>query len=69
MISDGAGPEPRQAAQRFALIDGRAQLIRVPFAAALRAGASPAAARLPGRLLRALDSLAAAAAAGAGRAR
>ena len=51
VIADGAGPEPRRAAQRFGLLDGRAgPLIRVPFAAALRAGADPAAARLPRRL-------------------
>jgi len=68
VIADGAGPEPRQAAQRFDLIGGRAgPLIRVPFAAALRAGASPAGARLPGRLLAAVNSLAALAAAGPGR--
>ncbi|SRR6266568_3590881 len=65
VVADGAGPEPRQAAQRFALIEGRAgPLIRVPFAAALRAGASPAAARLPRRLAGAVHDLAALAAAG-----
>jgi len=65
VVADGAGPEPRQAAQRFALIEGRAgPLIRVPFAAALRAGASPAAARLPRRLADAVHDLAALAAAG-----
>ena len=50
VVADGAGPEPRQAAQRFGLLAGGAgPLIRVPFAAALRAGADPAAARLPRR--------------------
>ena len=67
VIADGAGPEPRQAAQRFGLLGGRAgPLIRVPFAAALRAGADPAAARLPRRLLAAMDCLAALLAAGTG---
>lgn len=68
VIADGAGPEPRQAAQRFGLIDGRAgPLIRIPFAAALRAGASPAGTRLPRRFLSAVNTLAALAAAGPGR--
>jgi len=70
VIADGAGPEPRRAAQRFGLLDGRAgPLIRVPFAAALRAGADPAAARLPRRFTAAVNCLAALAAAGPGRSR
>jgi hypothetical protein len=59
VIADGAGPEPRQAAQRFDLIAGRGgALIRVPFAAPLRAGTDPAAARLPRRLRAAVADLA-----------
>jgi hypothetical protein len=59
VIADGAGPEPRQAAQRFGLIAGRGgALIRVPFAAPLRAGTDPAAARLPRRLRAAVADLA-----------
>jgi len=70
VVADGAGPEPRQAAQRFGLICDRCgPLIRVPFAAALRAGAAPGAARLPRRLYSAVYSLAALAAAGNGRER
>jgi hypothetical protein len=70
VVADGAGPEPRQAAQRFALVGERCgPLIRVPFAAALRAGAAPGSVRLPRRLLNATYALAAVAAAGLGRER
>jgi hypothetical protein len=58
VVADGAGPEPRQAAQRLDQLAGRAgPLVRVPFAAALRAGASPGRARLSRRLDLALDDL------------
>jgi hypothetical protein len=51
VIADGAGPEPRQAAQRLDLVAGRGgPVVRVPFAAALRAGGRPEAIRLPRRL-------------------
>jgi hypothetical protein len=60
VIADGAGPEPRLAAQRLDLIDGRAgPLIRIPFAVSLRAGASPSSARLSRRLRAAVTGLAA----------
>lgn len=60
VIADGAGPEPRLAGQRLDLIAGRAgPLIRVPFAVALRAGASPASARLSRRMHAAVTGLAA----------
>jgi len=70
VVADGAGPEPRKAAQRFGLICGRCgPLVRVPFAAALRAGAALDSARLPRRLVDATYTLAALAAAGPGRER
>ena len=68
VVADGAGPEPRQAVQRFGLIGGRCgPLVRVPFAAALRAGTAPESARLPRRLLNATYALAVLVAAGPGR--
>jgi hypothetical protein len=51
VVGDGAGPEPRQAAQRLDLLGGRAgPAVRVPFATALRAGERPESIRLPRRL-------------------
>lgn len=37
IVSDGAGPEPRDATARFSMLEGRAGgVVRVPFAPALR---------------------------------
>lgn len=64
VISDGAGPLPKAAAQRLDLLGDRAGvIIHVPFEAALRAAASPAGARLRSPLLRAVTAIAATAAA------
>ena len=58
LVADGAGPEPRQTAQHLDLIGDRAgPVVRVPFAAALRAGADPQAARMRGGLRDALTGL------------
>jgi hypothetical protein len=63
VISDGAGPLPRTAAQRLDLLGDRAgTIILVPFAAALRAAASPQEARLPRPVRRAVTAIAEAAA-------
>jgi hypothetical protein len=47
LVADGAGPEPRQAAQYLDLIGTRAgPVVRVPFVPALRAGTLPGAVRM-----------------------
>jgi hypothetical protein len=47
MVADGAGPEPRQVIQYLDLIGTRAgPVVRIPFVAALRAGALPGAVRM-----------------------
>jgi hypothetical protein len=59
VVDDGAGPLPRLAAERLDLLGDRAgPVVVIPFAAALRAGAAPETARLPGRLRRAVAGLA-----------
>jgi hypothetical protein len=59
LVGDGAGPLPRAAAQRLDLLGDRGgPVVEVPFAASLRAAASPGQAQLPGRLLRAVTELA-----------
>jgi hypothetical protein len=58
LVADGAGPEPRQAAQHLDLIGDRAgPVIRVPFVAALRAGAGPGDIPIRGSLHGALTGL------------
>jgi hypothetical protein len=47
LVADGAGPEPRQTAQHLDLIGDRAgPVVRIPFVAALRAGALPGSIRM-----------------------
>jgi len=47
LVADGAGPEPRQVMQYLDLIGTRAgPVVRIPFVAALRAGAPPGAVRI-----------------------
>jgi hypothetical protein len=65
VVADGAGPEPPLAVQRFDLIAERCgPLIRVPFAAAVRAGSGPESGPAPAqfgrRFHRAITALAAA---------
>jgi hypothetical protein len=64
VVADGAGPLPRAARQRLNLLGERAgTIILVPFAAELRASASPREARLPRPVRRAVAAVAEAAAA------
>ena len=70
LVADGAGPEPRQAAQHLDLIEGRAgPVIRIPFAAALRAGALPGDVRMRRGLHDAITGLLALAVPAPGQAR
>jgi hypothetical protein len=65
VVADGAGPLPAKAAQRIAQLRAEqrvAGVVHIPFSTALRAGNDPAAARLPGRIRRAVARLAEAAA-------
>jgi hypothetical protein len=58
LVADGAGPEPRQTAQYLDLIGDRAgPVVRVPFVAALRAGAGAATVRMRGSLYDAVADL------------
>jgi hypothetical protein len=58
LVADGAGPEPRQAAQYLDLIGTRAgPVVRIPFVAALRAGTLPGAVRMRRGLHYALTGL------------
>lgn len=62
VTGDGAGPLPRAAMQRLAALDGRVgAVIRVPFAAELRALGYSQQMRLPARLVRAVTDVLAAA--------
>ncbi|WP_433333002.1 hypothetical protein [Spirillospora sp. CA-294931] len=48
IVGDGAGPEPRDATARFALLEGRVrELVRMPFVPALRLVDDPTQVRLP----------------------
>lgn len=61
IVSDGAGPEPREAKARFRLLEGRlGGVVRMPYVPALRVVDDPTAVELPRKARRALDEIRAA---------